>query len=654
MDHILNRLRIGTPSCINAAPLLFALCFMTAGCFPQKYIELEHHRWRPQKLQAALSGPDEPDERSLQVLRRYDLVRLGKPDSDDVINALADVYRREPGLELAYALAELNYSAGRRSELFNKRRAIERYVGCLAYAYLYLFAPDFDGRRSAWDPQFRGVCDLYNSALERCLRTAQQAGVLRPGSEATINTCQGPIRFTCEAQSFQWRDGDLDRFEFVADYRVVGLPNRYRTFGLGVPLIAVRRDPERASDRDGYYPRGLSFPVTAFLRWTPSVVEGEPDAAVLELYDPLEKSELMIADRRIPLESDITTPLAYYLQNPELQKLDTYGFLRPDRAEKIAGLYMLQPYQPGKIPVLMVHGLLSSPMTWMEVLNDLRSMPEIRDRFQFWFYLYPTGESFWESAADLREELAAMRRVLDPSREQTALDQMVVVGHSMGGLISRLVTLNGGDEYWDAVSSVDFDQAGINPAAREQFERAWYFQSVPEVRRVVTIASPHRGSGEETPVFRDLLRHVVTLPERSRAAAQALLTDDGKVFRHARSVPITSLDSLAPNSEILQVLADAPNAPGVRYHNIVGMTDPGGLSSASGRAEGDGLVSFASAHRDDVESEIIVQATHTDAHRHPLTILELRRILLEHLRETDAGGVMRIETVPSGNPSSTR
>jgi len=119
-------------------------------------------------------------------------------------------------------------------------------------------------------------------------------------------------------------------------------------------------------------------------------------------------------------------------------------------------------------------------------------------------------------------------------------------------------------------------------------------------------------------------------------------------------VPITSLDSLAPNSEILQVLADAPNAHGIRYHNIVGMTDPDGLSSVSGREEGDGLVSFASAHREDVESEIIVQATHTDAHRHPLTILELRRILLEHLREADAGGVRTIETAPSGEAAPMR
>ena len=81
------------------------------------------------------------------------------------------------------------------------------------------------------------------------------------------------------------------------------------------------------------------------------------------------------------------------------------------------GLYMVQPYEPGKIPVLMVHGLWSSPMTWMEMFNDLRSQPEIRDHYQFWFYLYPTGQPFWLSAAQLRRDLAKVR---DGARSATA------------------------------------------------------------------------------------------------------------------------------------------------------------------------------------------------------------------------------------------
>ena len=160
----------------------------------------------------------------------------------------------------------------------------------------------------------------------------------------------------------------------------------------------------------------MSFPVTAFLRPLSKIDPrtGQMSAhnqCVLELYDPLSTDETVVAGQRVPLESDLTTPLAYFLSRPEMN-LDssTLGLLRPEDLLKkpadalkemqtgqrpIAGLYMVQPYEPGKIPVLMVHGLWSSPMTWMEMFNDLRSQPEIREHYQFWFYLYPTAQPFW-------------------------------------------------------------------------------------------------------------------------------------------------------------------------------------------------------------------------------------------------------------------
>ena len=177
----------------------------------------------------------------------------------------------------------------------------------------------------------------------------------------------------------------------------------------------------------------------------------------------------MVAGQRVPLESDLSTPLAYFLSRPEMN-LDssTLGLLRPDELLKkptdalltkmqieprpAMGLYMMQPYEPGKIPVLLVHGLWSSPMTWMEMFNDLRSQPEIRQHYQFWFYLYPTAQPFWLSAAQLRRDLAKARETLDPTHQEPALDEMVLVGHSMGGLVSQLQTLQGGDDYWRLVS----------------------------------------------------------------------------------------------------------------------------------------------------------------------------------------------------------
>jgi pimeloyl-ACP methyl ester carboxylesterase len=624
------------------------LAFAVNGCVSRKYVEVRNNWYEPATLVDKFKPAPRTSERTRLTLRSNDLERPGA-DSEDTIAGLVKLYENEPTLETAYAIAELNHATGRKLSMINPEKSVEHHVSGLGYAYRYLFDDQFDGERNAFDPQFRGICDLYNHSLEACLRTAQKYKLLKPGSSIEVNTCQGKTEFTCKTVGFNWDPGEFAEFKFVSDYKLVGLPNRHRTHGLGVPLIAIRKDGSDPAEREKFYPRGLSFPVTAFLRWERNSDYTNKDGekitkCVLELHDPVARTEILVEGKPTPLESDISTPLAYFLNNPTLQKLDYYGFFRPDKAEQVSGLYMIQPYQPGKIPVLMVHGLLSSPMTWMEALNDLRSMPEIRDRYQFWFYLYPTGGSFWESAADLREELAETRNIFDPNHEQPELDQMVVVGHSMGGLIARLTSLDSGDRFWNTVSDTPIDQVDASPAVRQLLSRAYFFKPVPEVRRVVTIASPHRGSGEETPIYRNLLRGVVTLPERTTSVGRELLESEKRFFRNnGRAVPITSLDALAPTSPLIPVMAEAPNSQSVSYHNIFAV-EPRKFSDCAGTSEGDGIVTVASARRDDFDSQISIAATHTTAHRHPLAILELRRILLEHLGDVDnPSGIQLLE-----------
>ena len=180
---------------------------------------------------------------------------------------------------------------------------------------------------------------------------------------------------------------------------------------LGVPMLAIRKSGDPNDPAEKYYPKTLSFPVTAFLRIIPARPNAQGYAerrCVLELYDPIDSTNTVVANRLVPLEADTSTALGYKLEKGRENKeslIATIGLLDPDRAEEVQGLYMVEPYDPNKIPVLMVHGLWSNPVTWMEMFNDLRSFPEIRDQYQFWFYMYPTGEPFWVSARHLREDL---------------------------------------------------------------------------------------------------------------------------------------------------------------------------------------------------------------------------------------------------------
>src|SRR5262249_30858082 len=155
-----------------------------------------------------------------------------------------------------------------------------------------------------------------------------------------------------------------------------------------------------------------------------------------------------------------------------------------------AGIYMFEPYQRGKIPVLMVHGLISSPLTWTTMFNDLRADPELRQRYQFWFYLYPTGNPYLETAAELRETLDRAFMEVDPHGEDAALDEMVLVGHSMGGLVSRLLTETSGNDFWRLVSNRPFDSLKVKPETRAALQRVFFFERDPSARRVVFIGTP--------------------------------------------------------------------------------------------------------------------------------------------------------------------
>jgi pimeloyl-ACP methyl ester carboxylesterase len=653
------------------------LLFFVSGCSTNRYIT--QRSFREHALSSTLNyfSPAGPkiSERTVALLRRYDLLDRYEKDPAETLAHLQETDLRNP--QQLFAIAEISYILGHSAQRHRDAGQALQYFGtALMASYRYLLGPELADQRNVFDPQFRSAADLYNETLEDSLRLLCAKQLLKPGEKYLIRAGEHQLTVRTQAHG-AWRPDDFSHFKFVSDYRIEQLRNRHTSYGLGVPLIAVRSDQ---SDRDpaaSFYPDGLSFAVTALLTCPisrhnssvsqvaflgdigprpnlPTCLPQSSRECVLELHDPLAKNHVEVGNRLVPLQSDLTTPLAFFLDSPQFQEknMATKGLLDPESRQEARGLFMLEPLDPERIPVLMVHGLWSSPLTWMDMFNDLRSFPEIRERYQFWFYVYPTGQPFWISAVQLRNDLKQMRERLDADQRMAPLDQMVLVGHSMGGLVSRLQTIDSGDDFWQIVSDRPIEELKGENEDKVKLASTLYFKPNSSVRRVITIGTPHRGSDYANSTTRWLGRKFITIPGFVRDTGSRLSKENPGFFKDTELLTTTtSIDSLAPESPIFPVMLRARPASWVKMHNIAGVTpDDRFLSKLSTR--GDGVVSLESASLDegDCQSQKIVEGDHTTLHTTPEAILEVRRILLEHLVELDQRDrVATSEAPPQGS-----
>lgn len=582
-------------------------------------------------------GAESPGERTKTFLRTYALGEAYETNPQELLAELRLSTHRQADLESLHVLAELSLLQGRYGRLQkNEKYAGQMYATAVTASYQYLFDPEFEDQRNIYDPLFREVCDIYNQALEGMLRIMREQDALKPDGSFVATSLDGRPLVVSVKGNGRWSKDVFDSFEFVSDYSTEGVRNVHVTYGLGVPLIALRASQKNPNSDEKFYPQGLSIPLTAFVKTALKQDLTEPeDRFEIQLLDPLERTDVTIGGQAAPLESDITTPLAYYLDDPLLDTrwFATAALLSGDFAQQFGGLYMVEPFDPDKIPVVMVHGFWSSPMTWTEMFNDLRADKSIRENYQFWFYLYPSGQPFWYSARQMRIDLAEARQVLDPQRDSASLSEMVLVGHSMGGLISRLQTVKSESHFWDVVSDRDINEMKTDDESRERIRETLFFDANPDIARVVTLGTPHRGSTVSNSTTRWLSEKLFTLPSYLTQEFEQLLKDDGKFFKSEMLDIRTSTESLSPSSPIFKALEVASHSSKVRFHNVIGNHQPTALERLLLESDepSDGVVSLSSAKNPLAISEIHVDEEHSQIHQHPHTILEVRRILTEHL-----------------------
>jgi pimeloyl-ACP methyl ester carboxylesterase len=303
-------------------------------------------------------------------------------------------------------------------------------------------------------------------------------------------------------------------------------------------------------------------------------------------------------------------------------------FLSP--AKKVRSqLIPYDSFKSNRIPVVFVHGTFSSPVTWAELNNTLTADPVLRQRYQAWSFMYGSGNALPISAGELRDALTAVVQKLDPEGTNTLLRQMVIIGHSQGGLLTKLTASSTGDRIWRAISDKPLEELSLAEDQRARLRRLLFLEPLPFVRRVIYISTPHRGSYLASSFTRRLASRLMSLPSATIGTPRDLasLGKGSRAEKFLRGRAPSSLDGMSPKNPGLLALADIPVAPTIKAHSIIAVQGDG--DAQRGR---DGVVAYTSAHVDYVASELIVRSSHSCLN-HSATIEEVRRILREHLQD---------------------
>lgn len=521
------------------------------------------------------------------------------------------------------------------------RQAGGWYLLAASRAFDYLVAEPRTLADRAFDPELPAMISLYRRAVGDYLSLwPSLEGSWRDHRRQTsqelfeVEVERGPTLW----DSGLWNPEDFDRLVPVDGLEVEGLRNRYQRPGLGAPVVAVRQNRRHLPLERFYPPEGIVRPATAVLVFDPrGELAPESGSGVarrgvaLRLYDPAAVERVETAAASVPLAADFSTPWAYLAARAEL----TAGLIKAEKAWEHLGLFLVEPYDAEKVPVIMVHGLRSTPLAWLELTNDLLGDPELRDRYQIWHFTYPTSLPYLYTASLLRDALEDLQATADPRDYHPAMDSMVVVAHSMGGLVAKSLVTGSGRRLWDEMMRVEPERLAGSPADLERLRRVLILEPHPAIQRVVFIATPHGGSAMAASFLGRLASTLVRLPREFTAFFQRLTEANPGAVQPELEKVLTrggpkSIRSLAPDHGLLQTLAALPVADGVTYHTIVG--DKGTPEEPRWT---DGVVPYASSSIPGAASERVIYGAGHDVYADPLAIAEVKRILRQHLRELD-------------------
>jgi hypothetical protein len=376
--------------------------------------------------------------------------------------------------------------------------------------------------------------------------------------------------------------------------------------GVGVPVAPKWKRPTDSKMQRFVTGRGYLEPITAVLTFAPPAKNGLPREAALTGYDPTSISRISLGRTEYPLAADFTAPIVEQTYDINEITVALSGLIHPGAID--SKLILLEPYDPQRIPVLLIHGLNSHPRMWKDILNDMRADPKLRGRYQFMLFYYPTGWPISYSAMRLREELAALEAITGMPRK------MLLIGHSMGGLLARMQVIDPGRKIWDSQLGDQADALHAKIPSTHLLKRTQLFTANPNIGRQIYICTPHRGSGLADLSITGWFIRLLKLPT---TITSAFIDIPVNILQRGK---LTSVAGLSPTNPLYPSLDQVPIL--VPHHSIIGDRGHGDTPASS-----DGVVPYWSSHLAAAQSEVIVPANH-GAYKDAQAIREIRRIFL--------------------------
>ena len=389
--------------------------------------------------------------------------------------------------------------------------------------------------------------------------------------------------------------------------------------GVGAPLIV--RQPR--TDQNRMIPEsGLWFPVTAVLNLD------KPSRPVLELIDPTRQRVLPYGNPRLALSADYTASFARDFYDRQRLIPDLGALFKFEKYADRMGLHRVSSFDPDKQVCILIHGIYSSPSTWEITLNEFYKAPELREKYEFWTFGYPTGALIPYLSAELRDDIRKLRafRASEGARDNS----MIIVGHSMGGLLAKSMTQSGGDSDWNKLFKVPIEDLRVSPEYRETLRRMIYYEPMPGIEKVIFCSTPHRGSRIAAKPGGQLAATLVQVPVNLAQAGSEILNDAERSLTplgwQIAKGNVTSINQLQPGSPLTEGYLNKPLNPSVRYFSVIGSKFSPDKEVPLEKVT-DGVVDYSSAHIEGVEEEVLVYGVPHGMHREPEGIMELVRLM---------------------------